>query len=57
MLHAWAANIRCDRYCSNFLDIEGELNKGLTWDRAMPTRTLDYYVTIRHGRLIITLLS
>ena len=27
MLHAWAANIRCDRYCSNFLDFGVQLNK------------------------------
>ena len=28
MLHARAANIRCDRYYSNFLEIRMELNKG-----------------------------
>ena len=27
MLHARATNIRCDRYCSNFLEIGVELNK------------------------------
>ena len=27
MLHARAANIRCNRYCSNFLEIGVELNK------------------------------
>ena len=32
MLHARAANIRCDRYCSNFLDFGVELNKGLELD-------------------------
>ena len=26
MLHAWAANIRCDRYCSNFLEFGLQLN-------------------------------
>ena len=26
MLHAWAANIRYDRYCSNFLEVGMELN-------------------------------
>ena len=29
MIHARAANIRCDRYCSNFLDFEVQLNKAL----------------------------
>ena len=29
MLHVWAANIRCDRYCSNFLDFGVQLNKVL----------------------------
>ena len=29
MLHTRAANIRCDRYCSNFLEIGMKLNKGL----------------------------
>ena len=28
MLHTRAANIRCDRYCSNFLDFGVQLNKG-----------------------------
>ena len=28
MLHVQAANIRCDRYCSNFLEVRVELNKG-----------------------------
>ena len=27
MLYAWAVNIRCDRYCSNFLDFGVQLNK------------------------------
>ena len=25
MLHTWTANIRCDRYCSNFLEVGVEL--------------------------------
>ena len=29
MLHTLAANIRCDRYCSNFLDFGVQLNKAL----------------------------
>ena len=35
MLHAWAANIRCDRYCSNFLKVGVELNtlKEEKWSR------------------------
>ena len=29
MLHAWTANIRCDRYCSNFLEFGVELIKAV----------------------------
>ena len=31
MLHAQTANIRCDRYYSNFLEVGVELNKGLVF--------------------------
>ena len=31
MLYARAANIRCDRYCSTFLEFEVQLNKGEDW--------------------------
>ena len=33
MLYAQAANIRCDRYCSNFSKVRVKLNKGSTSNR------------------------
>ena len=36
MLHARAANIRCDRYCSNFLNFRVQLNKALLADPTNP---------------------
>ena len=45
MLHVRAANIRCDRYCSNFLEVGVELNKGLVQFQA-PFGTV--YLSLKH---------
>ena len=31
IIHTWTTNIRCDRYCNNFLKVEMELNEGVGW--------------------------